>query len=364
MMQKVATLKVVTRGTPAQLGYSFPPEWYPHAATWMSWPRPECASFPDRYEHVIPNICRIIREIAAREQVNILVQNYNYEVIVLKTLREHKVPTTNVRCLHIKTNESWCRDHGPAFVIRKAPRGKVEAAVVDWVFNAWGQKYDGWADDDAVPTEVAELLDLPVFYPKIVMEGGAVDFNGKGTVLTTESVLLNSNRNPLLKEWEVERYLKEYYGQKHVVWLDDGIAGDDTDGHVDDLSRFVNENTIVTIVEQDKTDSNYEPLQENLKRLHAARDQDGRPFQVVELPTPGVVEIDRQRLPASYANFYFVNGALLVPTFRNKKTDRRALEILQNLCPDRQVVGIDCTDLIWGLGAIHCFTQQQPKFDR
>ena len=363
-MQKVATLKIVTRGTPAQLGYSFPPEWYPHAATWMSWPRPECASFPDRYEHVIPNICRIIREIAAREQVNILVQNYNYEVIVLKTLREHKVPTTNVRCLHIKTNESWCRDHGPAFVIRKAPRGKVEAAVVDWVFNAWGQKYDGWADDDAVPTEVAELLDLPVFYPKIVMEGGAVDFNGKGTVLTTESVLLNSNRNPLLKEWEVERYLKEYYGQKHVVWLDDGIAGDDTDGHVDDLSRFVNENTIVTIVEQDKTDSNYEPLQENLKRLHAARDQDGRPFQVVELPTPGVVEIDRQRLPASYANFYFVNGALLVPTFRNKKTDRRALEILQNLCPDRQVVGIDCTDLIWGLGAIHCFTQQQPKFDR
>jgi len=361
-MQKVATLKVVTRGTPNQLGYSFPPEWYPHAATWMSWPRPECASFPDRYEYVIPNICRIIKEIAAREQVNILVQNYNYEVIVLKTLREHRVPTTNVRCYHIKTNESWCRDHGPAFVLRKGLRGKTEAAIVDWVFNAWGQKYEGWADDDAVPTEIAELLDLPIFYPKIVMEGGAVDFNGKGTVLTTESVLLNSNRNPLLKDWEVERYLKEYYGQKHVVWLDDGIQGDDTDGHVDDLSRFVNENTIVTIVEPDKTDPNFEPLQENLKRLKSARDQDGRAFNIVELPTPGVVEVDRQRLPASYANFYFVNGAVLVPTFRRKKTDKKALEVMQQVCPKHQVVGVDCLDLIWGLGAIHCFTQQQPRF--
>lgn len=361
-MQKVTTLKVITRGTPAQLGYSFPPEWYPHSATWISWPRPECASFPDRYEHVVPNVCRIIKEISARETVNILVQNLNYERIVARTLKEHKVPTGNVRFFHIKTNESWCRDHGPAFVIRKAGR-KVEGAVVDWVFNAWGQKYDGWADDDAVPTEIAELLDLPVFYPKIVMEGGAVDFNGKGTVLTTESVLLNSNRNPLLKEWEVERYLKEYYGQKHVVWLDDGIAGDDTDGHIDDLSRFVNENTIVTIVEPDKSDPNHEILNENLKRLQAARDQDGKPFRVVELPTPGIVEVDRQRLPASYANFYFINGALLVPTFRRKKTDRQALSILQELCPKHEVVGIDCTDLVWGLGAIHCFTQQQPKFD-
>jgi agmatine deiminase len=361
-MQKVATLKVITRGTPNQLGYSFPPEWCPHAATWISWPRPECASFPDRYEHVVPNVCRIIKEISAREQVNILVQNLNYEVIVLKTLREHKVPTANVRCFHIKTNESWCRDHGPAFVLRKSHRGKVEAAIVDWVFNAWGQKYEGWADDDAVPTEIAELLDLPVFYPKIVMEGGAVDFNGAGTVLTTESVLLNSNRNPLLKDWEVERYLKEYYGQRYVVWLDDGIAGDDTDGHIDDLSRFVNERTIVTIVEHDKSDPNHEVLQENLKRLRAARDQDGRPFEVVELPTAGVVEVDRQRLPASYANFYFINGALLVPTFRNKKTDRQALEILQRLCPKHQVVGVDCVDLVWGLGAIHCFTQQQPRF--
>jgi agmatine deiminase len=362
-MQKVATLKVITRGTPAQLGYSFPPEWYPHAATWMSWPRPECASFPDRYEHVVPNVCRIVKEIAAREPVNILVQNLNYENIVKKTLKEHRVSLDNVRCFHIKTNESWCRDHGPAFVIRKAGR-KTEAAVVDWVFNAWGQKYEGWDDDDAVPTEVAELLDLPVFYPKIVMEGGAVDFNGKGTVMTTESVLLNSNRNPLLKDWEVERYLKEYYGQKHVVWLDDGIAGDDTDGHIDDLSRFVNENTVVTIVEQDKSDSNYAPLQENLNRLRQAKDQDGNPFRIVELPTPGLVEVDRQRLPASYANFYFVNGALLVPTFRNKKTDRQALKILQELCPDREVVGVDCVDLVWGLGAIHCFTQQQPKTDK
>jgi agmatine deiminase len=355
-------LKVITRGTPAQLGYSFPPEWHPHSATWISWPRPEGVSFPDRYEHIPENIACIVKEIAKREKVCINVQNYNYEVIVRRELGKCKVPLDNVSFHHIRTNEAWCRDHGPAFVLRKGLRGKTEAAIVDWGFNSWGGKYVPFDDDDNVPTRIAELLDVPVFYPKIIMEGGAVDFNGKGTILTTESVLLNSNRNPMLKDWEIERYLKEYYGQKHVVWLDDGIIGDDTDGHVDDISRFVNANTIVTAVEPDPKDPNHEPLQENLKRLRAARDQDGHTFQLIEIPMPERLEIEGQVLPASYANFYFINDALLVPTFRQKKRDKQALDILQKACPKHEVVGVDCYNLIWGLGAIHCFTQQQPKF--
>jgi agmatine deiminase len=204
-------------------------------------------------------------------------------------------------------------------------------------------------------------LRLPVFYPRIVMEGGAVDFNGAGTVMTTESCLLNKNRNPKLGKRRIEQYLKDYYGQRHVVWLGEGIVGDDTDGHIDDLARFVNPRTIVTTVEEDPRDANYKLLKENLKRLRTLKDQDGRPFDVVELPMPGVVEHDGQRLPATYVNFYFVNGALLVPTYRHKRNDRRAIDTLQRLLPDRKVIGIDCTELIWGLGAIHCLTQQQPR---
>jgi agmatine deiminase len=238
----------------------------------------------------------------------------------------------------------------------------VEAAVVDWGFNAWGGKYPPWDDDDAVPTRVAEELGLPVFYPKVVMEGGAVDFNGAGTVMTTTSCLLNKNRNPGLNKQQVEQYLKDYYGQRHVVWLGEGIAGDDTDGHVDDLARFVSPAKVVVGVEEDPKDENYPVLQDNLKRLRKLKDQDGRPFEVLEIPMPGPVEHDGQRLPATYVNFYFVNGALLVPTYRDRKNDRRAIRILQEHLPDHEVIGIDCTELIWGLGAIHCLTQQQPKF--
>ncbi len=204
-------------------------------------------------------------------------------------------------------------------------------------------------------------LKLPVFYPRIVMEGGAVDFNGAGTVMTTEQCLLNKNRNPGLSRTRIEQYLKAYYGQKHVIWLKEGIAGDDTDGHVDDLARFISPTTIVTAVEDDPKDENYRVLQENLKRLKALKDQDGKPFEIVTIPMPGEVSHSGQRLPATYVNFYFINGALLVPTYRHRKNDRRALEILQKHLPNRQVIGIDCVELIWGLGAIHCLTQQQPK---
>lgn len=360
-LRSTKTRVKVIEQPPASMGYSFPPEWYPHAATWFSWPRPEGISFPDGYEHVPANLAQIIRHITPREQVHILVPNGNYERIVRQQLSQHGCPLTNVYFHFIPTNEPWCRDHGPAFVLRRKRTGGMAAAIVDWGFNAWGGKYPPYHDDDLVPTRIAEELKLPVFYPKIIMEGGAVDFNGAGTVLTTESCLLNKNRNPKLSKARIEQYLKDFYGQKHVIWLGDGIAGDDTDGHVDDLARFISPNTIVAAVEEDPRDENYKALEDNLKRLKAARNQDGEPFEIVEVPMPGVVEYDGIRLPATYVNFYFINGALLVPLYRHKENDRRAMEILQQHLPGHKVIGVDCVELIWGLGAIHCLTQQQPR---
>jgi agmatine deiminase len=352
-------LKVLDK-TPASLGYSFPAEWEKHVGTWFSWPRPEGISFPGKYHTVPENLARIMCEIQSREQVHINVPNENWEYIVRRDLKEHGCPAGNVFFHQIRTNESWCRDHGPAFVLKKKRGGGQAAAIVDWGFNAWGGKYPPYDDDDKVPTRVAEELGLPVFYPGIVMEGGAVDFNGAGTVLTTESCLRNKNRNPKLSKKKIEQYLKDYYGQKHVAWLGDGIAGDDTDGHIDDLARFIGPTTVAIGVEDDPKDENYKVLREERRRLDTLRDQDGQAFRVVELPMPGVVEHDGQRLPATYLNFYFINGALLVPTYRHKTNDRRALETLQRHLPGRKVIGVDCVELIWGLGAIHCLTQQQP----
>ena len=354
----MAKLKILEK-TPASLGYSFPPEWHPHEGTWFSWPRPEGISFPGKYHTVPENLARIMCEIQAREAVHINVPNENYEHLVRGQLEEFGCPSHRVSFHLIKTNESWCRDHGPAFVLRTR-KGRTEAAVVDWGFNAWGGKYPPWDDDDAVPTKVAEELKLPVFYPGIVMEGGAVDFNGAGTVMTTTSCLLNRTRNPGFKKAQVEQYLKDFYGQKHVVWLGEGIVGDDTDGHVDDLARFIGPTKVVIGVEEDPKDANYPILQDALRRLRRLKDQDSRTFEIVEIPMPGVVEHDGQRLPATYVNFYFVNGALLVPTYRHSKNDRRAIETLQAHLPKHKVIGIDCVELIWGLGAIHCLTQQQP----
>jgi agmatine deiminase len=352
----------ILKGTPASKGYEFPPEWHPHRATWFSWPRPEGISFPDKYHTVPENLARIIREITPREQVHINVPNGNYEHLVKEQLKAHGCPPRNIFFHHVKTNESWCRDHGPAFVLKKSKGGRKQAAIVDWGFNAWGGKYPPYDDDDAVPTKIAEELKLPVFYPGIVMEGGAVEFNGAGTVITTTSCLLNKNRNPHLSKAEIEQFLCDFYGQRHVVWLGEGIAGDDTDGHVDDLARFISADTIVTAVEDDPNDANFEILQDNLKRLTKLKDQDGQPFKIVQIPMPGVVVHDGQRLPATYVNFYFINSALLVPTFGNRRRDRKALEILQGNLPRHRVIGVDCTELIWGLGAIHCLSQQQPRW--
>lgn len=302
-MPKLKTLNQ----TPAALGYSFPAEWEPHAATWFSWPRPEGISFPGKHHTVPANLARIMREIEPRERVCINVPNENWERIVREQLREHDVSLRNVKFFHIKTNENWCRDHGPAFVVNRA---KKKVAIVDWGFNAWGGKYPPYDDDDAVPTRIAEALNLPVIYPKIVMEGGAVDFNGAGTILTTTDCLLNKNRNPNLSRSQIEKYLKDFYGQRHVCWLTGGIKGDDTDGHIDDLARFIGPRKIVIGTEEDPKDANYRVLNSARRQLDALRDQDGRAFEIVEIPMPSRVEHDGERLPATYVNFYFVNGAL------------------------------------------------------
>jgi agmatine deiminase len=231
--------------------------------------------------------------------------------------------------------------------------------VVDWGYNAWGNKYPPFDLDDQVPTHVAKLRGLPLFEPGIVMEGGSLEVNGRGTVLTTEACLLNPNRNPHLNKTQIEGYLRDFLGVRHILWLGDGIEGDDTDGHVDDLARFVSHDTIVTVVEEDPADNNHAVLQENLERLRHMRDQDGQLFRIVELPMPRRIEVEDQRLPASYANFYIANDRVIVPTFRDRN-DAVALERLQRQFTDRRVVGIDSSDLIWGLGSFHCISQQEP----
>lgn len=348
-------------GTPKSNGYSFPAEWEKQSAIWFSWPRPEGISFPGKYHTVPGNLAAIVSQVIARESVHVIVPNENWEFIVRQQLAAYDCPTRRVKFFHLPTNECWCRDHGPAFVVKKGRGGAKQLAVVDWAYNAWGDKYPPYDADDALPTRVAGQLKLPLFRTPVIMEGGAVDFNGAGCVLTTESVLLNKNRNPSMSRKEVEEALCEWYGQERVLWLGDGIAGDDTDGHVDDLARFVNERTIVTAIEDDPRDANYKVLRENLRRLQLLRGLDGKPFDIVTIPMPRAIVHDGQRLPATYLNFLFVNGAVLVPTFRDKKSERIALSTLAKALPKHHVIGIDCTELLWGLGAIHCLTQQQPR---
>jgi len=348
------------RGTPAEHGYSFPAEWERQHAEWLSWPRPEGISFPGRWHTVPGALVALVREIVAHERVRVLVPNANWERLVREQLRAFDCPARRVDFLHVPTNECWCRDHGPAFVVRRGRGGVRRLAVVDWGYNAWGNKYPPFDADDAVPTRAAEALGLPLFATNVVMEGGAVDFNGVGSVLTTESVLLNPNRNPGLSRREIEEVLRRWYGQSQVLWLGEGIAGDDTDGHVDDLARFVGPRTIVTAVEDDPRDPNHRVLAENLRRLAQLRAPGGGPFEIVTLPMPRRIEREGLRLPATYLNFLFVNGALLVPTFRDRGSERVALATLRRAVPGRRVVGIDCHELVWGLGAIHCLTQQQP----
>jgi agmatine deiminase len=344
--------------TPANLGFRMPGEWEPHASTWFSWPRPDGISFPERYEAVPRVYAELIRHLVKVEEVNINVWNAEMEATVRALLAKEETPLERVRFHYFPAYEPWCRDHGPIFLVREHS-GQRERAIVDWGYNAWGNKYPPFDLDDAIPRHIASLRGLPLFTPAMVLEGGSIDVNGRGTLLTTESCLLNPNRNPQLDQTEISRCLRDYLGIEKIIWLGDGIVGDDTDGHIDDLARFINPTTIATIVEEDIEDANYPALQENLRRLRLARDQNERLFNIVKLPTPGMVEHQGQRLPASYANFYIANNIVLVPTFR-RPNDQPALEILQKEFPNRKVIGVDSSDLIWGLGSFHCITQQEP----
>jgi agmatine deiminase len=342
-----------TTQSPAALGYRMPAEWEPHIATWLSWPRREGISFPDSFDRVMPALRAMVEALIESEQVWINVCNNAHEAEARQVLRG--LPMERISFHMIPTNEPWCRDHGPIFLTRGLDPKLV---IVDWDYNAWGNKYPPFDLDEIVPTRVAEILKLPVFYPGMTLEGGSIEVNGAGALLTTESCLLNRNRNPQLSRGEIERNLRDYFGVREILWLGDGIAGDDTDGHIDDLARFVSEHAFVTVVEEDRSDENYEPLQDNLARLREMK-INNREIDIVTLPMPRKIVREGLRLPASYANFYIANSCVLVPTFADP-ADEPALSILRNLFPDRRVIGIDCRELIWGLGTFHCLTQQQP----
>jgi agmatine deiminase len=334
-----------------------PAEWEPHAATWLAWPH-NLDTWPGKFDPVPAIYIEMVRALHVYEQVNICVNGPEAAQEVRHLLSNAGVGLHNVVLREIPTNDAWARDHGPIFITRQH-EGRTELAVTDWIFNSWGQKYGPWDLDDIVPQKIAAQLQLPLFEPGIVLEGGSIDVNGRGTLLTTEACLLNPNRNPALSRAEIEDYLRMYLGVRKVLWLGDGIVGDDTDGHIDDIARFVDPTTVVCVIEEDPADENHAPLQDNLERLQRMTDQDNQPLRIIPLPMPSPIEYNGNRLPASYANFYIANGVVLVPTY-HCPNDRRALAILQELFPSRRMVGIPCTDLVWGLGAIHCVTQQQP----
>lgn len=342
--------------TPKELGYYFPAEFEQHEATWLSWPHKE-ASWPGKIHTIFPYYCQFIKELSAGEKVCINVNDSAMKQFAIDHLQKANVDLSKVQFYYHATNDAWCRDHGPAFLIN--PNAKEKKIIVDWNYNAWGNKYPPYDLDDVIPTLIAKELNIPVFHPGIVMEGGSVDFNGKGTLITSTACLLNKNRNPHLSREQIEKYLHDYYGVDQVLWVCEGIAGDDTDGHIDDTVRFVNEDTVLAVVEENKNDENYELLQKNLKDLNKMRLLNGRQLNIIELPMPDEIFYDNQRLPASYANFYIANHAAIVPTYRSKKDDK-ALEIIQQAFPGRKVIGIDSTEIIWGLGSFHCLSQQEP----
>lgn len=336
--------------------FFFPAEWHPHTATWLSWPHKE-ESWPGKIGLIYTKYCEFIKVLTEGELVRINVAGEQMKAFAKQQLMAAGVDLNRVEFFDFPTNDAWCRDHGPAFLINLKTKQK---AIVDWDYNAWGNKYPPYDLDDVIPTKIARHFGLPVYHPGIIMEGGSVDFNGKGTLLTSKACLLNKNRNPHLNQEQIEGYLRNYYGVEQVLWLNEGIIGDDTDGHIDDTARFINEDTVVAAVEENKNDENYHILQENLRTLKTMRLLNGRQLNIAELPMPEPVIYNDQRLPASYANFYIANSAVVMPTYRSKN-DEKALGILQQCFPDKKIVGIDSTDIVWGLGSFHCLSQQEPE---
>jgi agmatine deiminase len=347
--------------TPFALGFRMPAEWEPHAATWLAWPH-EKTDWPDKFAPIPWVYADIVRHLSQVERVRILVENPAMERTVRRMLKSAGANLFAVDFFHVPTNRGWIRDFGPIFVRNG---GKDKAAATNWHFNAWA-KYDDWKKDDAANVKLARKLKWNTWSPtyrgrRVVLEGGSIDVNGLGTMLTTEECLLSpiQARNPGVIRKELAAIFRDYLGATNILWLKNGIAGDDTHGHVDDLARFVNPTTVVTVVENDPSETNFQPLQENLALLREMTDQDGRPLRIETLPMPDPVYFDEQRLPASYANFYIANQLVLAPTF-NDARDATVLTKLAALFPDRKVVGIACLDLVLGLGTLHCMTQQEP----
>ncbi len=356
--------------TPAALGYRMPAEWEPHAATWIAWPHNR-EDWPGKFAPIRWVYTEIVRHLSSVERVHIVVRGGAMKERVADQLDSAGVDLDVVRFFKAATDRSWLRDTAPTFVVKDtSSESDGEIGVLDWKFNAWA-KYDNHVHDNRLPRKIARWLGIRRWVPRVkqsgrqvrvVMEGGAFDVNGRGTLLATEECLLSDvqARNPGLDRSHMEQAFADALGISHVIWLGKGIEGDDTHGHVDDLARFVNARTVVTVIEPRKKEPNHQPLADNLSRLKAACDQDGQPLQIVELPMPRTVVFDGQRLPASYANFYIANKMVLVPTF-NDSADRIALNTLTELFPDREVVGIHSVDLVLGLGTLHCLSQQQPS---
>ena len=347
--------------SPFSLGYWMHAEWAPHKATWLAWPH-EKTDWPGKFAPIPWVYGDVVRRLSQAERVCILVNDSAAERTARDVLKPCGANLKAVDFFRVPTNRGWVRDFGPIFV----KNGDGDVAATNWHFNAWA-KYKNWQKDDAANDKLAVKLKWKVWKPDrlgrhVVLEGGSIDVNGAGMMLTTEECLLSSvqARNPGFTRLDLEQVFREYLGVTRVLWLRHGIAGDDTHGHVDDIARFVNANTVVAVVEEDKSDVNYHPLQENLALLRHMKDQSGRPLRIETLPMPEPVHFDGQRLPASYANFYIANNLVLVPTF-NDPHDAIALTKLAALFPDRKVIGIACLDLVWGLGALHCMTQQEPE---
>ena len=342
--------------SPASEGYRMPAEWEPHAGTWLTWPHdPETWPYQNM-EQVESDYLQIVKTIAQGEQTHILVQDKSAEETLRIKLQSNGVNMDQVSLYDIPTNDSWIRDYGPNFLVREK-----EVAINDWDFDSWGRKYK-WELDDLVGGIIAEQLDYLKFKPGIVLERGAIEVNGRGTCLTTDSCILNPNRNGGIRRERMEEFLKNYLATSKIIWLSGDLEGDDTDGHIDNLARFVNPTTIVCSLEKNERDTNYLGLKHNYERLQAAKDQDGNPFHIIPLPMPGYVGTEEKRLPASYANFYITNYAVLVPIY-DHPNDEKALELIAPLFPNRNIIPIPCKTLIWGLGGIHCLTQQQPRAD-
>ena len=341
---------------PKELGYRMPAEWEKQEALWLVWPHNE-DTWPQMISKMENSYIQFVKVIHTGQKVKILVSDNNSEAKVLEKLSKAAISLSQVIFYQIKNQDAWIRDYGPTFVVNNKEN---KLAMVKWIFNAWGNKYDDLKPDNEIPYEMNKKMKLPIFEPKIVLEGGSIEVNGSGTLLTTEQCLLNKNRNPSLNKDEIEEYLKDYLNVSNILWLKEGIAGDDTDGHIDDVARFVNQNTVVCAFEEDENDENYSILRKNYELLSKMKDEDGEKLNIIKLPMPGFVGDDKRRYPASYTNFHIGNEAVVVPIFGHKN-DKKVLEVLQKLFPSRKVVGINCKAMVYGFGSLHCVSLQEPK---